>query len=664
MKSRHLPAMHTSTHRRYWRSLPWLVALLLLLWSAAAAFAQQQDPADPPSRVANLSYRHGGVVFAPEGEEEWVELPQNRPLTSGDRVWSDHGARAELHLGAATLHIDGESHLGITALDDRAAQFILMQGTVNARVRELAPGENFEIGTPNLAFRVTQPGDFRIDVDGDGTQTRVVVLSGMATLYGEGGEAIHLAQGQQASFAGRYLARVHGTPFQGDEFAQWSGERNRAEDQSIAARHVPRGVVGYQQLDQHGTWGQDPTHGAVWYPRVTVADWAPYRYGHWSWVQPWGWTWVDDAPWGFAPFHYGRWAQIGSRWAWVPGRMAARPVYSPALVVFMGAGPGVGWYPLGPGEAWYPTYRTTPRYVGFANFSINLGAYPRHYGGHMHRYRTHAVTAVREDDFRSGRNVRHHWRALQSSVIAQANFGLVPARPDWRFQREGFGVAPRLQVAPRTSVQPALPSRFWGQGREGWDRARQQREWSDRHEQRFEGRREQQVAPQPARHGAQLEQAVREQVQAQREQQRLQMDAERNAREQQRQQAEQARRGMQEQQARQQQEALRQQQESFRQQQQVREQQQRSGREAWQRRGLEPGTIQAQPHQPAAPIGRAPERIERGDRGDRGDFRMRGGDRGERGGGRWQRDDDGGGRGRGGDGGGRGHGGDGRGWQR
>ena len=31
----------------------------------------------------------------------------------------------------------------------------------------------------------------------------------------------------------------------------------------------------------------------------------------WVWLRPWGWTWVDDAPWGFAPFHYGRWLWWG-----------------------------------------------------------------------------------------------------------------------------------------------------------------------------------------------------------------------------------------------------------------------------------------------------------------------------------------------------------------
>ncbi len=497
-----MSAMHPVHSLRSWRALPWLGALLVF-WLAGAAFAQ--DEADPPGRVGFLTHREGSVVFAPDGEQEWLELPANRPLTGGDRLWSDRGARAELQLGSATLHVAGESHLGVNALDDRNAQFILQQGSVNLRVRELAAGENFEVGTPNLAFRALQPGDYRVDVDPQTQLTHVRVQSGTAAVFGEAGQSLHLGAGQVASFSGRALATVNGPAWRQDEFAHWVAERHRLEDQSITARYVPRGVVGYSQLDQHGSWNQDPTHGPVWYPRVVVQDWAPYRHGHWEWIGPWGWTWIDDAPWGFAPFHYGRWTMIGQRWAWVPGRMAARPVYSPALVVFLGgggtqftvgSGPAVGWYPLAPGEAWWPVYRTTPRYVNHANFNINLNAYPRHYGNHVWRTRPIGVTAVGEDDFRRGRPVYRNWRPLQPHVIGHAQVGIVPVRPEARRQRE-VGAAPRLHSMPQVNVQ-SVPQRFFGRD----------------------------SAPP----------LVREQYRAQREQDRLQRDAERAAREQMREQ--------------------------------------------------------------------------------------------------------------------------------
>src|SRR5688572_19803125 len=108
MKSRHMRAMQSASYRRFWRCLPWLAALLLLV-TAGSVYAQQEE-ADPPGRVGHLSFRQGSVVFAPAEDEEWTELPANRPLTSGDRLWTDAGARAEVQLGAATLHLGGESH--------------------------------------------------------------------------------------------------------------------------------------------------------------------------------------------------------------------------------------------------------------------------------------------------------------------------------------------------------------------------------------------------------------------------------------------------------------------------------------------------------------------------------------------------------------------------
>ena len=120
-------------------------------------------------------------------------------------------------------------------------------------------------------------------------------------------------------------------------------------------------------------WETAPEYGAVWYPASVASDWAPYRNGYWTDVGAWGPTWVDYAPWGYAPFHYGRWVWRGSYWGWVPGPVAVRPVYAPALVVFVGGprfsisvsvgnrGPGyVGWFPLGPREVYVPTYRTSP----------------------------------------------------------------------------------------------------------------------------------------------------------------------------------------------------------------------------------------------------------------------------------------------------------------
>ena len=436
----------------------WLPCVLLACVSAGA-WAQL----DPPARVASLSHIEGTVALAPAGETEWADATVNRPITRGDRLWTDPGARAEVHLGSATLHLDSQTFVELVALDDEGLQLNLNEGAVNARVRQLAGGDNFEITTPQLAFRAAQPGDYRIDVDPARGITRVTVRSGVALLHGSGGGTLQLARGQQLAFAGRDLAPAYGqtAPLQ-DRFDRWAADRNRAEDQSISARYVPREVVGYHQLDANGVWSNDPNYGAVWYPRLLATDWAPYRYGRWEWIVPWGWTWIDDAPWGFAPSHYGRWAQIGSRWAWVPGRMGTRPVYSPALVGFVGdgfssgAGASIGWFPLAPGEAWRPTYRASSLYL--RNVNPNIFAPRSGDGFFFHRYRPDAITTVRTDDFNRGRPVHQHWRRVNPADLSRAPILAQPMLPEpRRWSDSGFGG--RAQAGIIQPVMPAIVAR-------------------------------------------------------------------------------------------------------------------------------------------------------------------------------------------------------------
>ena len=406
-----------------------LASLLL----ANPAFAQN----DPPGRVGRVGYSYGQVSFADAGSTQWTDLVPNRPISIGDSVFVGEQSRAELHVGNSSVRLNENTRLSFINLTDDITQIQLTQGTVVLRVRAMSEREVLEISTPNLNFAIQEPGDYRININYDNTTT-VVVRRGIGVAQGDR-DIITLREGEQTRFSGTNLnhstiARAPGF----DTFDQWAYDRDRAEENSISARYVPRDMIGYQQLDEHGTWETHVEYGAVWYPRGVSVGWAPYRDGRWVWVAPWGWTWVDRSPWGFAPYHYGRWAYIGNRWAWCPGRYERhhRPVYAPALVAFVGAsrngvsvgvsvgarghvGPAVSWYPLGPGETYRPSYTQNPRYVQNINQTIinNTVVVNRNRDVYINRNVPNAVTSVPQQTFVRGEHVFPATKSILSSQV-------------------------------------------------------------------------------------------------------------------------------------------------------------------------------------------------------------------------------------------------------
>jgi hypothetical protein len=381
----------------------------------------------------------GPVSFQPAGVNEWVEASINRPLIPGDNIWTGDRGRAELHVGSTALRLGANTAFQFLNLDDDSTQIRLSEGTLTVRVRNLAGSQVFEIDTPNLAFTVLRPGEYRIDANPDSQTTTITVRDGEGEVTG-GAEAFVVRARQQASVRGEddITYRLNSAPGL-DAWDQWSASRDRREDQSQSARYVSREVPGYEDLDQYGRWDNQPGYGNVWMPTSVDANWAPYQDGHWAWIAPWGWTWVDDQPWGFAPSHYGRWANFGGRWGWVPGPYDATPIYAPALVAWIGLGggfslsfssgraPAVGWFPLGPREPYFPSYRVSQRYftrVNNSNTVINNVTINNYYGQsrtnaavgnirYANRDVRNGVTVVRQDTFIRGRRVAQDARGVQ-----------------------------------------------------------------------------------------------------------------------------------------------------------------------------------------------------------------------------------------------------------
>src|SRR5437763_15398458 len=164
------------------------VAAILLLLIVPAASAQNYDQnydrndqnydQDPPTRAGRLGFVEGSVSFQPGGEGDWLDAVPNRPLTVGDNLWVDRNSRAEIQLGSTSLRLGPETSISFLDVGNDIIQVRLSVGSVVARVRRFDRDDAVEIDTPNLAFNVTQQGEYRLDVNQNGDETRATIWRG------------------------------------------------------------------------------------------------------------------------------------------------------------------------------------------------------------------------------------------------------------------------------------------------------------------------------------------------------------------------------------------------------------------------------------------------------------------------------------------------------
>lgn len=130
--------------------------------------------------------------------------------------------------------------------------------------------------------------------------------------------------------------------------AQMTAEQARAaaEDAAGQARAAQTVDFFYDALDPHGDWVQTE-YGYAFRPNAARDPrWRPYTDGGWVHTD-YGWTWRSEEPFGWATYHYGRWARAPRLgWVWVPGSE-----WGPAWVSWRRSDDFVGWAPLPP-DAW------------------------------------------------------------------------------------------------------------------------------------------------------------------------------------------------------------------------------------------------------------------------------------------------------------------------
>ncbi len=474
------------------RSRTFHFALLLTVFAALlvpSVARAQDDYGDPPSRVARLSYIGGNVSFQPAGTDDWIQATWNRPLTTGDQLWSDAGSRAALNIGSASIVLSENTSFSFLNLTDGIAQMQLSSGTLRIRVKRLGTDEDFEVDTPNLAFSILQPGIYTISVDPSGQTTVIEDRVGIGQVTGAGA-SYTVNQGELDTFSGtdQLYAQTDSIYDSNDnDFEMWCEQRDHHQDNSVSLRYVSDDVIGYDDLDDNGGWRQDPQYGYVWFPHTTIIGWAPYHYGHWAYIAPWGYTWVDDAAWGFAPFHYGRWANFNGAWGWIPApprpaygdAVYVRPIYAPALVAWVGVGGGgVAWFPLGPREVFAPSYPVSRNYwmnVNVSNTRVETTVVNNYYNTvvvnktvnvtnitYVNQRVAGAVVATTPAAFSSGQPVAKNFVAVRPQEVESARVTVltpptVPQRESVLGGRPAATSRPPAAVATRAVVAKTTP---------------------------------------------------------------------------------------------------------------------------------------------------------------------------------------------------------------
>src|SRR5438270_7521677 len=360
--------------------------LVLGLLAAAPALAQQE----PPARVGRVAVVAGELGFHGPGETSWSKASLNYPAAAGESFWTDPKSRAELRIGSRSIAMNGNTELAIAKLDQQIMQLALKQGRINVRVRTLLESESIEVDLPRGAVWIGAPRMYDIDAGGGDERERVAVVEGSARFVG-GSLDVAVRAGDRAVISGAQTLTAAVEKASQDDFTAWCRSNDYDQRRLASPYHVSPQMTGYEALDEYGSWRTVGHYGSVWFPRSVPVGWIPYRDGYWSWVEPWGWNWIDGQPWGFAPFHYGRWAYVDGLWGWTPGDYATYPVYAPGLVGWVSdpativtaaaVGALTGWFPLGPGEPYWPWYTNDSRYITAVNTGIvadprNLGMRP------------------------------------------------------------------------------------------------------------------------------------------------------------------------------------------------------------------------------------------------------------------------------------------------
>ena len=374
------------------KGVRWAVLLMIMLLSGTSALAVDVDDYIPEvtDRVARISFVRGDVQIRRAGSQDWEVAVLNLPIVEGDEIATDGNGRFEIQFNSYThLRVAENSQIKFVSLKDSGIAVSVPLGTVVLRTSEFDGSRSFfEFDAPKTTISIQKAGMYRIDAGvpdsleviisaTDGGEARVYSADAGFTVKNGRRAKVFTGGNQSGEWETAEAARF------ADEFDTWALERDAIIAKRIQDAHYDRyydrDIYGAEDLNDYGEWVHTRKYGYVWRPyRNSISqysDWSPYRYGHWRWVPPYGWTWVNDEPWGWATYHHGRWVWDSGSWYWTPYGYYRhrRSWWRPALVVLSVVGGNICWYPL---PYHYTYYNYNSYYSGGQHGNNNSGGNP------------------------------------------------------------------------------------------------------------------------------------------------------------------------------------------------------------------------------------------------------------------------------------------------
>jgi hypothetical protein len=286
---------------------------------AAATLANPASAQGPEGRLASTS---GPVsVRAAAG---WAPLARGAALSEGQTLRTGARSQAELDLGPNRIGLDPDTVLRIDSANPAAPALALEQGRAMVLLRSLQPGQAARLAMPRGTVSLVQSGLYVIEAGDPGRPATVGVSRGMAQVFGPGvsiivpggqtgvvggpdGSPAHVRGGVAEGFLADdpsaplpQVVRPYQPPQYQPQYQPSPGQYAEGVPDDVAE------LPGGDALLREGSWAAVPEYGSVWYPPV-APGWSPY-------ADPWG----DYRPWGYTPWYYGTWVQIGPRWGWLP----------------------------------------------------------------------------------------------------------------------------------------------------------------------------------------------------------------------------------------------------------------------------------------------------------------------------------------------------------